>query len=591
MRVNRLFVLILVYISCLLILIARLWYIQVFMEERYKAAAQENRIKLIRVRAVRGVIYDKTGSALAFNLPSYGLSFVPALVKGSYPSIEDFLKELSLELKFPYDELCKNYKRRFYSNYWPVLIVDNMPLVQVIDVREWLMSKDFLNLEIDTRRFYPWGELFSHVIGYTAEISERELRLYGNRGYRGGDHIGKMGLESVYEEYLKGVDGYREIEVDALGKEVSLIREVLPENGFNLMLNIDRHLQKVAYDALGDNKGCVIVMDPKDGSVLALVSKPSFDPNHFVWGVDSTEWKELLDHPDRPMFNRAIQAELPPGSLFKVIVALASLSEGVTSPQRRVLCTGSLRVGDRDFNCWKEGGHGVVEIYQAIAHSCNIYFYTIGRELGVEKIVSYTNKCGFGRETGIDLLSEARGFIPTPDWKRKRFKEPWYPGDTINLSIGQSFLLVTPIQVLSFVSAIANGGTLYKPKIVGALVDDSGNVIERFSPEPYGELPFSKQVMEQVKRGMRLAVSEGTAKALSDGLIRAAGKTGSAQNPRGKEHAWFMGFAPYDDPKVAIVVLVEEGGTGGTAAVPVARKVLEFFFGRYAYGGRKGQGS
>ncbi|MCX8127150.1 MAG: penicillin-binding protein 2 [Synergistetes bacterium] len=591
MRVNRLITLIFVYIFLFFILLARLWYIQVLMEERYKTAAQENRIRLVRVKALRGMIYDRAGSVLAFNLPSYGISFIPALVKGNYSSIEDFLKELSQELKVPYEELCKNYKRRFYSNYWSVLVVDNMPLVQVIDVREWLMSKDFLNLEVDARRLYPWGELFSHVIGYTAEISERELKLYGSRGYRGGDHIGKMGLESVYEEYLKGIDGYREVEVDALGKEMSLIKEVPPENGFNLMLNIDKHLQKVAYDALGDNKGCIIVMDPRDGSILALVSKPSFDPNRFVWGVDSSEWKELIDDPDRPMFNRAIQAELPPGSLFKIIVALSSLSEGVASPQRRALCTGSLKVGDRDFKCWKEGGHGVVELYQAIAQSCNVYFYTLGRELGAEKIVSYANRCGLGVETGIDLLSESKGFIPTPEWKKKRFKEPWYPGDTINLSIGQSYLLVTPIQMLSFVSAIANGGTLYRPRIARALVDDSGNIIERFSPEPYGELPFSKQVMEHVRKGMRLAVSEGTAKLLSDGIIKAAGKTGSAQNPRGKEHAWFIGFAPYDDPRVAIVVLVEEGGTGGVAAVPVAKKVLEFFFGRYVYGSGKGQGS
>jgi len=575
------------YALLFVILLGRLWYIQVFMEERYKVAAQENRIRIHRVKAARGFIYDRGGSPLAINLPTFGLSFVPAsLLRNGYPSVEDFLRELSMEVSIPYDEVCRNYKRRFYSNYWPVMILDNLTLVQVVDLRNWLSSKPFLSLEVDSRRFYPWGDLFAHILGYTAEISERELKLYGNRGYRGGDQIGKLGVERVYEDYLKGLDGYREIEVDALGREVSVLKESPPVNGFSLVLNIDRHLQKVAYDALGENRGCVVVMDPKDGSVLALVSKPSFDPNTFVWGIDSWEWRDLVGNPDRPMFNRAVQAELPPGSLFKVVVALGALSEGVVSPSRRVLCTGSLTVGNREFKCWREGGHGVVDLYQAIAQSCNIYFYTVGRELGVGKISSYAKRCGLGIKTGVDLDSEAEGFIPTAEWKKKKIGEPWYPGDTINFSIGQSYLLVTPIQLASLVSAIANGGTFYRPKVAQLLQDEDGNIIERFNPEVYWELSLPKSVIDEVRKGMRLAVSDGTARALS-GEFKVAGKTGSAQNPRGKEHAWFMGFAPYDDPKVTIVVLVEEGGMGGGVAVPIAKKILDFFFRRYGYGSGK----
>ncbi|MBC7331311.1 MAG: penicillin-binding protein 2 [Synergistetes bacterium] len=579
-----------VYCLFFLILLARLWYIQVLMERHYKAAAQENRVRLVLLKATRGTIYDRNGSVLAFNLPSYGLSFVPASLKGRYSSVEDFLKELSGELKIPYDELCRNYKRRFYSTYWPVLVIDGLPLTQVIDIREWLMPQGVLNLEVDTRRFYPWGEIFSHVIGYTAEISEAELKLYSGKGYRGGDHIGKTGLEKLYEDYLRGVDGYQEIEVDALGRRVSVIKEVLPKNGFNLLLNIDKHLQKVAYDALGDRRGAVILMNPKNGAVLALVSKPSYDPNYFVWGVSPSEWKSFISDPLRPMYNRAVQAELPPGSLFKTLVALASLSEKIVSPKQQFYCSGFMKVGNRVFKCWKEGGHGFVNLYRAIAHSCNVYFYNLGIQLGVRKIAEYAENCGFGRKTGIDLPSESEGFVPTPEWKEKYFKEFWYPGDTVNLSIGQGFLLVTPIQMATFVSAIANGGMLYQPMLAKALTDGDGNVIKEFSPKSCGKLPFSKSIIEEVKKGMRLAVTEGTAKLLSDSFIRAAGKTGSAQNPSGQEHAWFMGFAPYDNPEIAIVVLIEEGGAGGSAAVPVAKKVLEFFFGRYAYGSNKGKG-
>ncbi|MCD6364108.1 MAG: penicillin-binding protein 2 [Synergistetes bacterium] len=586
MRTKRLFTLMLIYAILIFLLIGRLWYIQVVMGEHYKSVAQGNRIKLLRLKATRGLIYDISGAPLAVNLPSFGLSLIPASL-GDDDSLKRFIKGLSDEIGVPYREIWRNYRRRVRSRYWPVLLVDNLTLPQIVDIRDWLSSHSFLSVEAGSRRFYPWGDLFSHVLGYTAEISERELKLYGDMGYRGGDQIGKMGLEKVYEEYLRGIDGYEEVEVDALGREVSILDRLPPRRGYDLILNIDRHLQKVAYDALGNNRGCVILMNPEDGAVLALVSKPSFDPNRFVWGIDPYEWRSIMKNPLHPMLNRATQAELPPGSLFKVITAMTALSEGVTSARRRILCTGSIKIGNRVFKCWKEGGHGWVDIYQAIAHSCNIYFYTVGRELGIKKLSRYAEACGFGRKTGIDLASEARGFVPTPSWKKKRLKEPWYPGDTVNLSIGQGYLLVTPIQMACLVSAIANGGTIFKPRIARALRDSNGNLIKRFGPMVSMKLPFSESIIDQVRRGMRLAVREGTARVLSTMRIKVAGKTGSAQNPSGKEHAWFMGFAPYNDPSVAIVVMVEEGGAGGAVAAPIAKKVLKFYFRRYGNGGGK----
>ncbi len=586
MRTKRLFILTIIYTALVFLLIGRLWYIQVVMGEHYKSVAQGNRVRFLRLKATRGLIYDRSGAPLAVNLPSFGLSIIPASL-GDDSSLKRFLKDLSAEIGIPYKEIWRNYRRRVRSRYWPVLLVDNLTLPQIVDIRDWLSSHAFLSVEAGSRRFYPWGGLFSHVLGYTAEISEKELKSYGEMGYRGGDQIGKMGLEKVYEEYLRGIDGYKEIEIDALGREISVLDRLPPRRGYDLILNIDRHLQKVAYDALGDSRGCVIVMDPRDGSVLAMVSKPSFDPNRFVWGIDPYEWRAIIGNPLHPMLNRATQAELPPGSLFKVVTAMAALSEGITNPRRKILCTGYIKIGNRVFKCWKEGGHGWVNIYQAIAHSCNIYFYTVGRELGIKKLSRYAEACGLGRKTGIDLVSEAKGFVPTPAWKRKKLGEPWYPGDTVNLSIGQGYLLVTPIQMACLVSAIANGGTIFKPRIARALRDSDGNVVRKFEPVVSMKLPFSKGIIDQVKRGMRFAVKEGTARVLSGIKVEVAGKTGSAQNPGGKEHAWFMGFAPYGNPSIAIVVMVEEGGAGGAVAAPIARKVLDFYFRRYGNGGGK----
>jgi penicillin-binding protein 2 len=408
-----------------------------------------------------------------------------------------------------------------------------------------------------------------------------------------GDMIGKYGIEYRWEADLKGVDGGRQIEVDALGREIKPLRSVEPFPGNNLILTLDLELQKVAEEAFQGRSGALIAMEPKTGRILAMVSKPSFDPNLFARNISTEEWESLMENPGHPLQNKGIQGQYPPGSVFKIITAIAGLESGIINPDTQMTCTGIYSYGNRDFRCWKEGGHGTISLHQAIVESCDIYFYQVGLKVGVDLIAQYANEFGLGRITGISLPHEKPGIVPSTSWKKRSSGIPWYSGETLSLAVGQGYLSTTPIQLLSLISTIANGGKLYLPQVVERVENVYEGVLKEYPPVEKGRVNVSERTLRIIQEALMGVVNEphGTGWACALNEEKVAGKTGTAQVVRipqnfakgdmekmplkFRDHAWFVAYAPFEDPRISIAVIVEHGGFGATAAVPIAKKVIE----------------
>ncbi|MBN1613531.1 MAG: penicillin-binding protein 2, partial [Deltaproteobacteria bacterium] len=455
-----------------------------------------------------------------------------------------------------------------------------------------------ITVEVVPVRKYFYGESLAQVIGYIGEISPEELE--GDRsGYFAGDLVGKYGIEKYLDPYLRGINGAEQVEVNVVGKEIRVIGRIEPVAGYNVVLTIDSRLQQIAADALGDRAGAVAVMDPRDGSILALASSPSFDPNLFNGRISFDDWDRISKDPRHPMQNRTVTGLYPPGSTYKLVVAAAALQEGLINPESRILCRGTFDLGNRTFRCWQKKGHGMVHLHRAIVESCDVYFYSLGKRIGVDKLAWYARKFGFGAPTGIDLPRERSGLIPTKAWKLEKYKEPWQMGETISIAIGQGFNLVTPLQLVNAYAALANGGTLWRPRLVQQIETQDGRVLRAFEPEPKGRLPLSKENMELLRYGLWGAVNErgGTGYALKRMAADVCGKTGTAQvvglpedesaremkrlTALQRDHALFVCFAPCGNdkqPEIAVAVVVEHGGHGGTAAAPIARKIVDEYF-------------
>jgi penicillin-binding protein 2 len=411
-----------------------------------------------------------------------------------------------------------------------------------------------------------------------------------------GSLIGKYGIEYRWENNLRGADGGRQVEVDALGREIRTLGIVEPFPGNNLYLTIDLDLQKAAEEAYQDKNGALIAMDPKTGRILAMVSKPSFEPDIFAGNILPEEWKSLVENPFHPLQNKGIQGQYPAGSVFKIITAIAGLESGMITPSTTFTCTGAFSYGNRDFRCWKEGGHGTISLHRAIVESCDIYFYQVGLKVGVDLIAHYANEFGLGKVTGISLPHEKPGIVPSSFWKKQRFGVPWYSGETLSFSVGQGYLNVTPLQQLMLISGVANGGKLYLPQVVEKVEDIYGNKLKEYPPVILGKANVSEKTLQIVREALRGAVNDphgtGWTCALKD--IQVAGKTGTAQVVRipvnfkkgdmnrmplkFRDHAWFVAYAPFEDPQIAIAVIVEHGGFGASAAAPIAKKVIEKYF-------------
>jgi penicillin-binding protein 2 len=567
-----------------------LWYTQVIKGSEYRRLSTNNCIRIREAPAARGMILDRKGRILAHNRPSFEVYLVPEDLNMNPEVLIHVGQMLNMDRE-EVKERLKSQKKR--APFRPVKIKSDIEWNELALLETNRVHLPGLLVDVRPRRAYDYGQLASHLIGYLGEIDEDELRQSGGTSYRMGDLVGKYGVEYCWESDLKGVDGGRQVEVDAVGREIKNLRSVEPFPGNNLVLTIDLDVQRVAEEAFQDKNGALIAMDPKRGRILAMVSKPSFDPDAFAGSISPDEWKSLIENPHSPLQNKGIQGQYPPGSVFKIITAIAGLETGLINPNTKLTCRGVYPYGNRNFRCWREEGHGSIDLYRAIVESCDIYFYQVGLKVGVDEIARYASAFGLGRPTGISLPHEKSGMVPSTWWKKKRLGVPWYSGETLSLAVGQGYINTTPIQILTLISAIANGGKFYLPQVVERVEDVYRNTLRDYPPVEVGEVNISEKTLRFIQEALVGVVhdSRGTGWACALKDVKVAGKTGTAQvikipqdfkkedkerlPLKYKDHAWFVAYAPFEDPVISIVVLVEHGGSGGTAAAPIAKKVIE----------------
>lgn len=606
--VNKVFKISLAMLLFFFLILGRSAWLQAVKGEYYYELAEGNRIRVERLEAKRGVIYDRSGHPLVRNSANFLLYFIPADLPKDKAEQRKIIERVSENLSgVPVEEirgLLAKVKTGSLESYQPLFIADNIDYnhAMVLYLEADNMPGVFLTTK--TRREYNLFSLpgrqaglsLSHLLGYIGKISEAELKKYGKE-YLLIDYIGKSGLENFWENEMKGVNGKKQIEVDALGKEKKIINQEQGEDGHNLVLALDIELQKKieetivkSLEKLNLNKACAIAMDPNNGEILAMVSFPSYNNNDFSHGLSQAEYKEISEHPDRPLFNRCIAGEYPSGSVIKPIIAAAALEEKIINEDAVFMSSGGVRINQWFFPDWKAGGHGLVNVRSAIANSVNTFFYYIGggfenfNGLGLERMVKYEKLFGLNTQTGIDLNGEADGFLPTKDWKLETKGEKWYIGDTYHVSIGQGDILVTPLQVANYTAVFANGGALYRPHLIKQILNSEDQPIGQVDNKPVRTDFISDKNLEIVRQGMRQAVTQGSAQGLLAVPVEVAGKTGTAQWSSKKDnHAWFTGFAPYDNPEIVITVLVEQGGEGSSVAVPIAKEVLEWYFDRHKF--------
>ncbi|MEK7125777.1 MAG: penicillin-binding protein 2 [Patescibacteria group bacterium] len=574
-----------------ILLLGRLYYLQILRGEEYFGVAENNRIRATTIAAPRGVIFDRAGERLAYNVPDFGLFVVPGDLPKKQEEEDKIFNELTAVVKTDHFDLVELFAKVPRTSYQSVELMRGLTQEQAVVLEG--KAKDWQGISVRPieRRAYQERESLAHILGYTGKIAKEEYEQLKGEGYELNEYVGKIGIEKTYEPLLHGRPGAALEEVDSLGKEIKAIDRQAPVPGYNVYLNIDNGLQALAWreleavvKRLKTPGGSVVALDPRSGAVLALVSYPGFDNELFGRGIDSASYQALLDDPHRPLYNRAVSGEYPSGSTFKIIVGAAALEEGVANANLTVLSQGGLNVNGYIFPDWKAGGHGLTNITKALAESVNTYFYTIGGGygnipgLGVEKIVDYGKKFGLTALSGIDLPAERAGFLPSKEWKLKAKGERWFLGDTYHLAIGQGDILVTPLQVANYTAIIANGGTLYKPQMVDRmdLPDGTSHIVK---PEIIRQNVVSSETVQLIAAGMRAAVTAGSAQSLGSLPQAVTGKTGTAEyGESGAPHAWFTGFGPYEHPEIVITVLVEAGEGGNISATPIAKKMFEYYF-------------
>ncbi|MCX8042989.1 MAG: penicillin-binding protein 2 [Desulfobacterota bacterium] len=573
---------------CFLFIFFRLYYLQILKGSLYSQQSVNNRIRLSSIPAPRGIMRAKTGEVLVGNKPSFDLILIPQ----DTPKVSETLDALAALLNLPREALQKRYeKQKGRPPFEPVTLKkdlswDNMSLI--------LAKKPELqgvSIDVVPTRSYASNIFAPHVFGFVGEIDRTELDRYAPEGYRMGDCIGKFGLEKWGEQYLRGVNGGLQSEVDAYGNRTKILAEVNPVAGRTITLSLVPRVQSIAETLVRDHPGAIVALEPYTGEVLAMASSPCFDPRLFARGIDAQEWLRLTNHPEHPLLNRAIQSQQPPGSVFKIITAIAALEEKVIDPSFTVFCPGYLNLGSRTFNCWKKHGHGYVNLHDAIVQSCDTYFYTLGMKLGVDTIHKYATMLGLGEKTGIELEGERPGLIPTQEWKKRRYGYPWQKGETLTVAIGQGFVLCTPLQLAAMTAAIANGSYVPRPHLV--LSVDAGT--PRFEPKPEKNknITLSPKTLTIIKKALCGVVNEpgGTGGKARIPELLVGGKTGTAQvvgrrfysassgkvPKRFEDHAWFVALAPVEEPKIVVAVYCEHGGHGGSAAAPLAREIIRAY--------------
>ncbi|HUX23941.1 MAG TPA: penicillin-binding protein 2 [Burkholderiales bacterium] len=580
------------------LLLLRFVYLQIVQYNYYHTKAEDNRISIVPIAPNRGLILDRNGAVLARNYSAYTLEISPEKVTDLGKTIDELGTIVDIRAS---DRI--RFKRLMIEDKG----ADSVPIRTHLtdeEVARFAVNRyRFPGVDIKARlyRQYPLKELASHVIGYIGRINDRDAKRIDDEGlaanYRGTDHIGKTGLEQSYEDELHGTTGYEQVEVDSAGRRVRTLSRTPATPGDNLVLTLDVNLQRVADQAFGDHRGALVAIDPATGGILAFVSKPGFDPNLFVDGIDPASWDALNNSPDRPMVDRALAGVYPPGSTFKPYLALAALELGVRTPQYSIHDPGYFQFGGHIFHDDKPGGHGVVDMYKALVVSCDTYFYMLANDLGIENIAHFVGQFGFGAKTGIDIEGESTGVLPSPEWKRRHFKkreqQKWYAGETISVGIGQGYNAYTPLQMALAMATLADNGVMYRPHLVDYI--ENPKTGERTTIEPTIErtIRLKPENLAFVKRALAGVDIEGTgARAFANAEYTSAGKTGTAQvvalkpgekydakdiTARHRDNALFIAFAPLQDPKIALAVVVENAGFGATAAAPIARQVLDYY--------------
>jgi len=561
------------------VIIGQLWYLQVLEGGRFLDASDKNRIRVRPIAAPRGILYDRHGVPLVDNQPAFTLSLIPHELPRDPQERDAVLGRVAALLRIPFAELTESVARVAPDSFLPVRVRRGLTLEDMAKVEEWKLELPGVIVEVEPQRAYTSSRFAAHLLGYVREATDEQLR---QGRYRRGDMVGQSGLERLLDEHLRGRDGGERIEVDALGRPVRLIQQTDPVPGAQVVTTVDRRIQEAAETAMEGRAGAAVVMDPRTGDVLAMVSTPAFEIDRFTGTIDRAAWLRVVQHPDHPLLNRVLQSQYAPGSVFKIVVAAAGLQESVLTPVDRVHCSGGFQLGTGIFRDWKENGHGVVDLKGALAESCNVFFYEAGLKIGGPTIVKYARAFGLGQSSGVDLGGERFGVLPRPMARRGR--EVWQPGDVVNLSIGQGQLAVTPLQVARFMAAVANGGVLWKPRLVQRIERPERGVVWADSGKVMGHVELSPVVWAFLRQSLVAVVQSGTGVAARIPGLDVAGKTGTSQiiahsrADKGQDHAWFAAFAPARNPEVVVVVLVERGGRGGQVAAPIARKILNAIF-------------
>jgi len=581
-----------------MVLAGRFFFLQVTQHDHFHTLAENNRISVIPVVPNRGLILDRNGIVLAHSYSAYTLEITPSKVKNLETTISGLASLVDIQ---PRD------RKRFRKLLEESRNFESLPIrarLNDVEVARFTANRfRFPGVDIKARLFrhYPKGELASHAIGHIGRINDADLEQLEKSGdlpnYRGTDHIGKLGIEQSYEKQLHGITGFEHVETDAGGRAIRTLSRRSPVSGNNLTLTIDSRLQEVADQAFGQFRGALVAIEPKSGEVLAFISKPGFDPNLFIDGIDPVNWDALNNSLDKPLNNRALRGQYPPGSTFKPFMALAGLELGKRTPSYTISDPGffTLPGNAHRYRDWKVGGHGSVDLHKSIVISCDTYYYGLANDLGPDNIFNFIGQFGFGKKTGIDIEGETTGLLPSREWKMKRYKQKWYAGDTISVGIGQGYNLATPLQLAFATAVLANSGTVIRPHLVRSILDAGTNQTHTVpAAKPVATLDLKPENLELVKKAM-IAVTQpgGTATRVGVGApYLTAGKTGTAQvvaikqgekyvesrvAERHRDHALFIAYAPADDPKIAMAILVENGGHGGSVAGPIARTILDYF--------------
>ncbi|MBW2309494.1 MAG: penicillin-binding protein 2 [Deltaproteobacteria bacterium] len=575
------------------VLFVRLWFLQIIHGAKFRTQSENNRIDLRDVLPFRGLIYDRNGELLVDNRPLFMLGAIPEDIGDPDGLLAGLQGLVEIDRESARKRITRAKRRNPFN---PVYIKKGLTRNELARVEANRFNMPGVVIDVKARRHYLYGPFASHLIGYLGEINRKQLNSDEYTQNRPGDFVGKFGIERKWQKQLNGVRGGQQVEVDAYGRRLRVLYQRDAEPGLNVYLTIDKNLQQLAEKALEDKAGAIVAMNPMNGEILAMASSPTFNPNDFAKGMDKKGWEKLVSNLRFPLQNRATTGQYPPGSLFKIVVALAGLEEGVIDPQEKIHCLGSYYFQGRIYRDWREGGHGSVDLHKALVESCDVYFYKMGQRIGIDTIARYARLLGFGQRTGLRLGDEKPGLIPDREWKLTHWHVPWQEGETISVAVGQSFTLITPIQMARFISALFNGGILYRPQVTKSVGNGDGNAVFMFQPDVIGRWSLRDENMELVKTALLGVVNEprGTGRRARSDTIQIAGKTGTAQvialpeegeaveeeevPYKFRDHSWFVAVAPGQQPVIALSIIIEHGGMGGATAAPIARMILEGYF-------------